>query len=163
MNADIHYTGVPTNTKKQIGWKLKEGMSRNDSTVRNLQLNNTFWLKNGFEFMVNSGSEMDHKDSGILTFVFDPVYEVEKKKVQIKYYDSSNVIHFLDVEIVNGLAKVILSSVDTIIFSREELCGILNIGVKSPAKYRSSSFDFGCSLQYKNISREDIQKVINAL
>lgn len=147
--------------KNLVGYKLKPGI---DPIVVNKILdwgNDVAW--NLSLIAVNAMAVKKLDVNGVLYILFDPVYEDVSKLINV-YHGDRGSRGLLQVYIVNGKAKVEEpgSGISHFI-SKYELDNIVSDKHINSIKFLPTKFDIGCNGQYKNVSREDIQKVIDAL
>lgn len=145
--------------KAIVGYKVKKGI---ETVSAGRALNTTFSHPYKLAFQVDTTTHKEAERTGLLDLLFEPVYEEKKVFIEI-IHGARGERRPLKVEIKDDEN---LAYVDGHKFGKTELqdlilprhCGRIGI-----VKFVPTFFTIGCNGQYKYVSREDIQKVIDAL
>lgn len=148
----LNHFNKTTMEKKVIGYNLKPQFEKREKDIAKLLDTITGKIPNGYWLPIDGMVYDKVKELNLLDVWFEPVYEEEKKIIKVKHRDGE-----LEVEIKKGTAKV-----EEYTYVKEDLVKALLPIEASYSRYDfiPTRFDVGCK---KDISREDIQKVIDAL
>ncbi len=141
--------------KAIIGYKVKRGIN-NEAAAKALGYTR-FNKEIAFEF--NENARKKAQLFGILDLLFEPVYEQEKKIIAVEYSKKGQT---LKIEVYDNKAHF-NDGLNSATFVKKELVELLKPTDTGSTKFKPTYFDVGCNGQYKNVSAEGIQKVIDAL